>query len=164
VRAEFTSFYQREAARLVRSLTLATGEAALAEDAVAEAFARAWSRWPEVRSHERPAAWVMRVALNESRSRFRRRSVERRRAHQVVPADEVHHDPDPSSAQPLWDAVAGLGPRERTLIALRYVADLPQGEIARLLGVPTGTVASGLNRARQQLGALLAPILEEERP
>jgi DNA-directed RNA polymerase specialized sigma24 family protein len=42
------------------------------------------------------------------------------------------------------------------------VADLPQTEIAELLGVPVGTVASGLNRARQRLGTALGRSHEEE--
>ena len=161
--SEFTRFYEHEAPRLVRSVALVTGDVSLAEDAVAEAFARAWSRWPQVRGHDRPVAWVMRVALNESRSRFRRRAVERRRGHEVA-QPEVVHDPDASSAGPLWDAVRRLGERERTLIALRYVADLSQPEIADLLGIPAGTVASGLHRARQQLERALTPIHEEDQP
>jgi RNA polymerase sigma-70 factor (ECF subfamily) len=163
VRAEFTSFYEREATRLVRTVTLVTGEAALAEEVVAEAFARAWSRWPKVRDHARPDAWIMRVAMNESRNRFRRRALERRLAHRVARPEQVH-DPDPVVAQPLWDAVARLGRRERTLIALRYVAGLQQAEIADLLGIPPGTVASGLHRARRTLEDILAPTHEEEHP
>jgi RNA polymerase sigma-70 factor (ECF subfamily) len=162
VSSEFTTFYEREAPRLVRSVALVTGDAALAEDAVAEAFARAWSRWPQVRRHDRPVAWVMRVAINESRSRFRRRAVERRRGHEVARPDLVH-DPDTSGARALWDAVRRLGKRERTLIALRYVADMSQTEMAELLGIPPGTVASGLHRARQQLERTLAPVSEEDR-
>ena len=161
VRAEFTSFYEREATRLVRTVTLVTGEAALAEEVVAEAFARAWSRWPKVRTHARPDAWIMRVAINESRSRFRRRALERRLAHRVARPEHVT-DPDPVVAQPLWDAVALLGRRERTLIALRYVAGLPQAEIAEILGIPPGTVASGLHRARRTLEDTLSPTHEEE--
>jgi len=161
VSSEFTSFYESEAPRLIRSVALVTGDAALAEDAVAEAFARAWSRWSQVRRHDRPVAWVMRVAINESRSRFRRRAVERRRGHEVAQPALVH-DPDASSARALWDAVRQLGRRERTLIALRYVADLSQPEIAELLGIPQGTVVSGLHRARQQLERTLAPIHEED--
>ena len=58
-----------------------TGEPALAEDAVAEAFARAWLRWPRLRSDPRPAVpWLLQVALNECRGRFRRHRVERRKA------------------------------------------------------------------------------------
>ena len=65
MQGEFTTFYEAEAPRVIRSLTLACGEPGLAEDAVAEAFARAWSRWPQVRASDRPGAWVMRVALTE---------------------------------------------------------------------------------------------------
>jgi RNA polymerase sigma-70 factor, ECF subfamily len=161
VNAEFATFYEREAAPLVRSLTVVIGEADLAEDAVAEAFARAWSRWPQVRGYDCPRAWVMRVALNVSRTRFRRRAVERRRAPQIARPDEVR-DPDPSTSVPLWAAVLGLDSRGRSLIALRYVAGLTQGEIATVLGLPPGTVASGLNRARQKLAETLAPTAVED--
>ena len=146
---------------MVRSVALVTGEPALAEDAVAEAFARAWSRWPDVRGSERPAAWVMRVALNLVHDRFRRRRVERRKA-QVVAQPEAVYDRQPQVDQRVWEAVRALPEHERTLIALRYVADLSQTEIAKTLGIPAGTVASGLNRARQKLAATLGTSYQEE--
>ncbi|MGH9113101.1 MAG: sigma-70 family RNA polymerase sigma factor [Acidimicrobiales bacterium] len=157
--ADFSAFYDREAPRLVRSLSLAIGQPALAEEAVAEAFARAWSRWPQVRAYERPVGWVARVALNESRSHFRRQRLERRTAHALARADVVPGPEPPASY--LWQAVARLPTRERTLIALRYVADLPQAEIGEVLGLPAGTVASGLHRARMRLGEALGSHEEE---
>ena len=162
MRADFTTFYADEAPRLVRAVALAVGDPALAEDAVAEAFARAWARWPQVSTHDSPAAWVMRVALNESNSRFRRRRVERRKAH-VVARPEAAVDPEPDD-DTVWVAVAALPRRERRLVALRYVADLTQPEIAEALGLPPGTVASGLHRARHRLGLALGPHPEEEVP
>jgi RNA polymerase sigma-70 factor (sigma-E family) len=161
VRVDFTTFYESEAPKLVRSVALSTGDAALAEDAVAEAFARAWTRWPQVRACEQPAAWVMRVALNQAKDRFRRRRVEQRRAPAVTPPEAVY-DPPPQADQRLWDAVRALPRQERTLIALRYVADLSQPEIAEVLRIPVGTVASGLNRARHKLGAALGSAYQEE--
>jgi RNA polymerase sigma factor (sigma-70 family) len=158
VRADFTTFYADEAPRLVRAVTLIIGDPVLAEDAVTEAFARAWARWPQIRAHPRPAAWIMRVALNESRSRFRRRKVERRKAHAVA-RPEASTDPEPDGG--VWAAVAALPAPERELIA-RYFADLTQPEIAQALGLPPGTVASGLHRARKQLGLDLQPTYEEE--
>lgn len=160
MQGDFATFYEAEAPRLVRSVALATGELALAEDAVAEAFARAWSRWPAVSQHERPVAWILRVALNLSHDRFRRRATERRKA-PVVAREDVVHDPLPAD-QRLWQAVQSLPQRERMLIALRYVADLTQPEIADALGMPRGTVASGLNRARQRLAVKLGPQYQEE--
>lgn len=161
VRVDFTTFYETEARQLVRSVALVIGDPVLAEDAVAEAFARAWARWPEVSRCGSPAAWVMRVALNHTRDRFRRRKVERRKA-RMVARDDVVHDPHPQTDRRLWDAVRQLPEQERTLVALRYVADLSQPQIADLLGLPPGTVASGLNRARQKLGAALGSAYQEE--
>lgn len=158
--AEFSAFYGRQATRIVRTVALVVRDPALAEDAVAEAFARAWARWGQVRTYERPAAWVTRVALNECNGRFRRRQVERRKAHAVALPDHVL-DPEPRASH-IWEAVAQLPEQERILIALRYVADLPQAEIAELLDIPSGTVASGLHRARRRLGIELRPEHDEE--
>jgi RNA polymerase sigma-70 factor (ECF subfamily) len=58
--------------------------------------------------------------------------------------------------------VRALSEQERTLIALRYVADLSQAEIAKMLGIPAGTVGSGLNRARQKLAVTLGTSYQEE--
>jgi RNA polymerase sigma-70 factor, ECF subfamily len=157
---EFTAFYEQHVQRIVRTVALVVRDGALAEDAVAEAFARAWARWRQVRTHDRPAAWVTRVALNECNSRFRRRRVERRKAHAVARPDQVQ-DPEPHASH-VWAAVARLTEQERTLVALRYIADLPQAQIAELLGVPPGTVASGLNRSRRRLGIDLRPDADEE--
>ena len=157
---DFTRFYEAEAQPLIRSVALATGRPGMAEDAVAEAFARAWLRWPDLRRDVRsPAGWIMHVALNECRGRFRRLSTERRKAH-VVARPDAATDPEPFAA-PVWAAVADLSERERSLIALRYLADLTQEEIAQALGLPVGTVASGLSRARQRLGVALGPTFEE---
>jgi RNA polymerase sigma-70 factor (ECF subfamily) len=161
VRTDFTTFYQQEAARLVRSVALATGEPGLAEDAVAEAFARAWSRWREVSATDRPAAWVLRVALNHARDRFRKRGTERRKA-SAVARPEASYDQASFVDRRLWDAVRDLPAQECTLIALRYVADLSQPEIAAVLGIPAGTVASRLSRARQRLGASLGSAYQED--
>jgi RNA polymerase sigma-70 factor (sigma-E family) len=158
--AEFTAFYDGQARDIVRTVTVVVRDPALAEDAVAEAFARAWARWRQVRTHDRPGAWVVRVALNECNSRFRRRRVERRKAHAVARPDHVI-DPDPDTSD-VWSAVARLPEHERTLIALRYVADLSQPQIAEVLGIPAGSVASGLNRGRRRLGIELGPEADEE--
>lgn len=159
VEAEFTAFYERHAPRIVRTVALVVRDAALAEEAVAEAFARAWARWPQVSAADRPDAWVTRVAINECHSRFRRRRVERRKAHAVAQPDTAV-DPEPPASD-LWQAVGRLPEQERTLIALRYIADLRQTEIADLMGIPAGTVASGLNRGRRRLGIDLRPDHEE---
>jgi DNA-directed RNA polymerase specialized sigma24 family protein len=69
--------------------------------------------------------------------------------------------------QPLspWQAVAALPTRARHILALRYLLDLPEAEIAVTLGIARGTVASTLSKSRKQLAAVLArPTPESSRP
>lgn len=69
-------------------------------------------------------------------------------------------DPPSAPDDQLWRAVARLAPRARTAVALRYVADLPEAEIAEIMGVARGTVAATLSSARKQLALQLAPVPE----
>ena len=152
--AGFDAWYLREAPRLLALVTLAVGDRGLAEEATAEAFARALERWPSVRSKGSPSAWVYTVALNQVRSTLRHRAVERRFVlrHRSPPAAAPPPEPDVA----LWQAVARLPHRERVMVVFRYVGDLSEAEIARALGVTRGTVSSTLSRARQRLATLLS--------
>ena|SRR5690242_14862187 len=152
--AGFDAWYLREAPRLLALVTLAVGDRWLAEEATAEAFARALERWPSVRAMESPGAWVYTVALNQVRTTLRRRGLERgfvlrHRAPSAVP-------PAPEPDVALWRAVAQLPLRERMVVVFRYVGDLPEADIARALGVTRGTVSSTLSHARQRLARLLS--------
>jgi RNA polymerase sigma-70 factor (ECF subfamily) len=55
----------------------------------------------------------------------------------------------------VWDAVRGLPPQQRTAIALRYLLDLSQAEIATAMGIAPGTVSATLHAARRRLEPLL---------
>lgn len=150
---EFADFYGAQYARVRRALSLSLGDADLADEATAEAFARALARWPEVRRAGSPSAWVYTVGLNLVRSTLRRRRLERRYLLTQRPVDSpAPAEPDPA----LWQAVASLPQRTRTAVALRYVADLPEAQIAEVMGVTRGTVASTLHDARARLATLLA--------
>jgi RNA polymerase sigma-70 factor, ECF subfamily len=157
--SDFTAWYELEAPGVRDALTLALGDDALAEEAAAEAFVRAFARWEQVRSMASPLGWVYRVALNDARSRFRRRTVERRAAQRRVALAQVAPPADPDTA--LWAAVRALPDRSRVAVALRYVADLPEADIAELMGVTRGTVASTLSHARRQLAETLRGEREE---
>ena len=151
--AGFDAWYLREAPRLLALVTLAVGDRWLAEEATAEAFARALERWPSVRAMESPAAWVYTVALNQVRSRMRRARLERR---YVARQRAGYQPPPPEPDTALWAAVAALPPRMRTAVALRYVADLGEAEVAVAMGISRGTVAATLSKARARLAQLLA--------
>lgn len=158
--SEFAAWYEREAKGVSGTLALVLADRSLAEEATAEAFARAWAEWHRVRVMASPVGWVYQVGLNHARGGFRRRRLERRalrtRQEVVAPPDE------PNDA--LWAAVALLAPRARMAIGLRYVADLSETQVAELMGIARGTVAATLHSARRQLADRLAPDNEEVAP
>lgn len=142
------ALYRRDAGRLVRALALATGRPDVAGDAVAEAFARAVERWDRVGRLQEPAGWVRSTALNVARRRLRREALERRLLARFLPEPELlDGEPDPA----LWDRVRALPPRQREAVALRYVADLSEAEVAVAMGVTLGTASQHLARARARL-------------
>jgi RNA polymerase sigma-70 factor (ECF subfamily) len=155
--AEFTAWYGREFSRIAASLALSTGHHDLAEDATSEAFARALADWPRVSSMTSPTAWVYTVALNQVRTGLRRTVLERRYASRD--RAPVADGPEPP-ADNVWRAVAALPERQRIAIALRYVLDLPEAEIATVMNVRRGTVAATLHAARARLADLLSPMHE----
>ncbi|CAO5227650.1 sigma factor-like helix-turn-helix DNA-binding protein [Frankia sp. AgKG'84/4] len=157
----FEPWYAAEFPRLVASLRIATGDAGLAEEAAAEACARAYAKWGRVRRMESPSGWVYVVALNEVRSALRRRRLERNHAGRL----RAGHAPPPADPDDaLWRAVRALPERMRLAVALRYVADLPEAEIATAMGVARGTVAATLHSARRQLARELAVLTIKETP
>lgn len=157
---DFSQWYAAEAPRATAAVTAAIGDPALAEECVAEAFARAYARWPRVSRMQSRNGWIYVVALNQARTAMRRTARDRVwRARATRP--EPHQPPDAPS--PVWDAVRALSPLARRTIALRYIADLSEAEVARALGVSRGTVATTLHRARRALAAQLE-LQEQEAP
>lgn len=152
---DFDSWYRREFPRVRRAMAVAAGDAGVGEEAAAEAFALALVHWRRVARMDSPGGWVYATALNQVRRSWRRAALEDRyRARQR----EVHAPaPEPPDTA-LWRAVAALSPRARTAVALRYVADLTEAEVAAAMNVTRGTVATTLSRARTQLAAQLRPV------
>ena len=70
--AEFTEFFLASWEPCLRAVTVIVGRPELAENQVAEAFAKAWASWRKVSRHPAPRAWVVRAALNTGASSWRR--------------------------------------------------------------------------------------------
>src|SRR5262249_35700817 len=121
----------------------------VAHDLAAEAFARAWVRWH--RLHDQvPGAWVTKVTLNLAIDSVRRRVVE------PVAAVSARSPEDASIAKiTLVPALRALPAQQRSAIALRYLADCSEEEIAAALQVSKGTVKVHLHRGLKRLRALL---------
>ena len=156
---DFETWYLGEHARLFASLLVLSGDRDLAEDATDEALSRALQHWDRVREMESPGGWVYRVAVNRVRRVARRRALERRLVRRLVPRTDV-----PAPGGEVWDLVRTLPDRQRTAVVLRYLADLTESDIATVMGVTRGTVASTLADARRALAAVLTEPEAAEEP
>lgn len=150
--AAFDRWYREQRPRVLAALTVASGSPDVAAEATDEAFVKAYERWGRVRRMDSPGGWLHKVAFNDLRRRHRRKAIER---------ELLKRDGPPSSVAPpaldpqLWEAVRRLPARQRTAVGLRYVLDLRETEVARLMGVTRGSASASLTAARRQLEHLL---------
>jgi RNA polymerase sigma-70 factor (ECF subfamily) len=120
------------------------GRRDVAEEAVAEAFARAIAHSGTIRN---PLAWIYRTAFRVASAELKR---ERRPAPRSDQAGEVIGD-----TGELMAALRKLSPMQRAAIVLRYEADLPVDEVAKRMGVASPTARVHLYRGRNRLRELL---------
>jgi RNA polymerase sigma-70 factor (ECF subfamily) len=151
---EFAEFFRGSWEPCLRAVVAVVGSSELAEDQVAEAFARAWGSWRKVRRHPAPRAWVVRTALNSGASWWRRRRRELPLAGQDVTAPgDLGSGLDATLLTAIW----GLPARQREVIALRIFLDLDTATIASQLGIEAGTVRMHLSRGIAALRRELTP-------
>lgn len=155
--ADFDEWYRREHPRLSTSLVVITADPVLAGDVADEAFARAYERWERVGRMTSPGGWTYRTALNVLRRHHRRLGLEARLLRRGSVSD---HAAPPDWSAEVWEALLALPRRERTALALRFVADLPSVEVAAVMGVTAGTVGSMLASARERLARSLTETQE----
>jgi RNA polymerase sigma-70 factor (ECF subfamily) len=155
---DFADFYGHEHPRVLGVLSAVSGDRQAALEATDEAFVRALERWKRVSAMDSPSGWTYRVALNALRRTKRRFATEQRLLRRTRVVDVVPTvDPD------LWTVVRTLPPRQCQAVVLRYVADLPEAQIADVMRITRGTVASTLADARTRLAELLGePVLVED--
>jgi RNA polymerase sigma-70 factor (ECF subfamily) len=136
---------------LVRRLALVLGDPHAAQDVAQEAYLRAFRAWDGFDGRD-PVAWLstigLRLAFNELRRRRRLGAfLARRQPGAWEPAVEID----------LWRALARVDGRRRAALLLNVVDGYTQAEVAEMLGVPPGTVASWLTRTKARLRRDLAP-------
>jgi RNA polymerase sigma-70 factor (ECF subfamily) len=141
----FDALYVRHRDAVGRTVYLVVGDVEVARDLAQEAFGIAWRDIGKLRDAGRFRSWTTGIALNLARRRWRRREVPA----QVVAAAPTPPDPDDRVA--VRGAVQRLPIAQRTVIVLRFYADLDEAEIAEALGVPLGTVKSRMARGRARL-------------
>ncbi len=146
----FAIWYQAEYGSLLRTLILAIGDTDAATEAASEAFTRALQNWSRVSMMGSPTGWTYTVALNMARRSFRRARLEALLLRRRTVPPPVRED-----ALEVWDAVQRLPVRQRTAVALHYLSDLPQKDVAAVMGITEGTVAATLSAARKRLADTL---------
>lgn len=143
---DFAAFYERELAGQVRRAALLTGSTDSAHDVVHDAFVEVYRRWGDLRD---PGPYLSRAVLNRCRDRARRRATATAKLPLLVeraqPGDEH-----------LWDALQALPFNHRAVVVLRFCLQLPDREIAELLGCRPGSVGPWLQRGLRALRKALA--------
>ena len=152
---EIESCVRAEYSRLVGVVAVVSGSRASAEDAVQEAFAKAWERARRGQEFEHLAGWVVTVALNHARSGHRRRSSERKAIERLAARPVADSASAVDDAAVVRSALSSLARRQRDAVVLYYFLDLDVATVANVLGISKGTVKSALARARRKLAVVL---------
>ncbi|MEU4796116.1 SigE family RNA polymerase sigma factor [Streptomyces sp. NPDC023327] len=152
--AEFDAFYAATAKRLVATVYAMTGDLAEAEDAVQEAYVRAWQRWDRLTGEGDPLPWVRTVASRLAISTWRRtRNRLRAQLRHGAAADVPELSADRVA---LIEALRRLPAQQRQAVVLHHLLDLPLEQVARETGSSNGAVRTRLSRARKVLGEHLS--------
>lgn len=129
--------------RLCSAIALDRGE-----DAMQETFIVVLRNLPTLREPRALRAWVRRIAVRQSL-----RMVGERRVVMMSEPPDVPVAADLDTAIDVRQTLAKLSPSQRAVLVLRHLEDLSERETAEVLGVPEGTVKSGLHRARESFRA-----------
>lgn len=144
--AEFEDVFQELFVEAYEVATRILGNSGEAEDVAAETMARALERWRRVGAMRSTSGWVVRVSANLAIDVVRRRRFVERGS-----VDKSDRPDDADSRMAVREALRGLPRRQRDVLALRYLADLSEAEIAEVLGISAGSVKRHASRALEHL-------------
>lgn len=154
--ATWDDVYRTQRDQLVRLAYLITGSQAVAEDLVQDTFVRVMAK---IRSDANPGPYLRRSVVNACYSWHRHSWREVRPQEQDRPTGTGSRNaatagPYEGSVE-MWDALARLAPRRRTILVLRYYLDMSEADVAATLGCRVGTVKSTTHRALAELKRIL---------
>ncbi|WP_189783808.1 SigE family RNA polymerase sigma factor [Streptomyces capitiformicae] len=159
----------RSSALLKTAVLLSGGDRHAAEDLLQNALIKAAGRWQRI---DEPEAYVRQILYRQQVSRWRLKW--RRRELTVAEPPESAGAADGVAGVELRlvmrGALARLTARQRSVLVLRYFEDLPEAEVARILGCSVGTVRSTTHRSLARLRELapelaaLGPAAVEQKP
>jgi RNA polymerase sigma-70 factor, ECF subfamily len=141
---DFETIFRADGPGLWRALYAYTGgRREVADEAVAEAFARAIASTRAIRD---PLAWIYRTAFRIAADEMRRDKAR---------PTEPHPTAEPPQLGELLNALRKLSPNQRAAIVLRFEEGLSVDEVARRMGIVAPTVRVHIHRGRKRLRELL---------
>ncbi|MDG4778456.1 SigE family RNA polymerase sigma factor [Micromonospora sp. WMMD961] len=152
----YEEFADTRLAPLLRYAVMLTGDPHQAQDLVQETMVRVQLNWRRVARADSPERYVRRMLTNQyidwRRGSWVRRVLLRGEPDASAPAPTDHAQSAVDRDQ-IWSWLSRLPRRQRAALVLRYYEDLPDAEIADILGCAVGTVRSSISRALATLRA-----------
>jgi RNA polymerase sigma factor (sigma-70 family) len=145
---QLADLYRESRDRLRRLAYLMTGQGAVAEEIVHDAFVRVHSRWASI---DTPGAYLRRTVVNLCLAWRSRDAMARERT------PRTGGTVDPPELDETWALLARLSREQRVALVLRYYEDLPDDEIARVMGCRPATVRTRIHRALTTLRKEMTP-------
>jgi RNA polymerase sigma factor (sigma-70 family) len=153
--AEVDALYQELGPGLVRYLRRLLRSGSLAEDIAQDAFLILARKWPEVRNHPCPRAWLYKVARHLAFDTLKERSRELLKDEPDQAAGWVDPWDSHDTHVAVREAVGKLPARQREAVWLFYFCGFKQNEIATIMQIQRNTVGPLLFQARSRLAGLL---------
>jgi len=157
---DFDEYVAARGQQLVRLGYVLWGDHHRAEDLAQDALMHAYRHWRRVRGMDDPHAYVRRTLVN-AHVRATRRGFSREIPLAIAESGRAEPDPALGLAEhdAMWRALAGLSPRERTVLVLRYYEDLDHASIASVLGIKESTARATASMALAALRAVHDPAM-----
>jgi RNA polymerase sigma-70 factor (sigma-E family) len=131
------------------------GDWSVAEEVAAEALARTCLRWAKLRDAPWRDGWTLRVATNLALDAARRKRPN------LQPADPLDPEEAATLRLALTEALRHLPRRQREVVALRFLSDLSEADVAAALGISAGSVKTHTSRGLAALRSELGDEIEE---
>ena len=154
----YEEFADTRLSALLRYAVMLTGDPTTAQDLVQETMVRVQLNWRRVARSDSPDGYVRKMLTNQfidlRRGSWWRRVLLRADPDPAVASPSDHAD-QTSERDRMWSLLARLPRRQRAALVLRFYEDLPDQEIADVLGCAVGTVRSSISRGLETLRAEL---------
>lgn len=152
--------FARHSTRIYRFIARRTGNAALAEDVVSEVFLDVWRRASRFEGRSTVATWLLAIARHKALNAMRHATELPLDDATALSVADTADDPEAIAHKKnrcaiVQKCLAQLSPSHREILDLIYYHQRPVTEVARIVGVPEGTVKTRMFYARKHMAQLL---------